>query len=315
MDKISENHLLHASNILADTEKGLTGGQIVKLFLAKAVKYNTNPKHLKIPFEDETGRRINKRTAFYENLCTFKPNEQYDIIIEVCSLCANEDCKELSELMSKYYFVSSEIISNQPTIENRESIVNPVITEQANTVENQLVSENSNISDEVVNNSISSIVPNIPIENARSNTQNIVNMTQNENTTPGKGNVWYRKPKYWVILLAALIGGIFTILQPIIGSIKITDSASVKSNMYEIVLIDHKTLKTPIFTETNPKLKIYHQTPPEIVQIVDGTAKFTGYEMKVPIIVEFDNVKNYEMVDSKQRLETGHQNIIHVRKK
>lgn len=70
----------YASDILADTAKGMSGGTIVRATAAYAVEYDVRLPHPSYPFDAP-----NKRTALYENLMAFTPPQQYRIIKELCS--------------------------------------------------------------------------------------------------------------------------------------------------------------------------------------------------------------------------------------
>lgn len=71
--------LRHAADILGDTQSGLSGTKIIEVTSAYAVEFNVAIPHthmgLHIP---------NKRTALYDNLRAFSPQQQYRIIKELC---------------------------------------------------------------------------------------------------------------------------------------------------------------------------------------------------------------------------------------
>lgn len=79
VDHIPLPFLSYAADILADTNSGLSGNEVVKAFNAYAVEYNINIPHAAYPFEAP-----NKRTALLENLRRFPPPLQYKIIRELC---------------------------------------------------------------------------------------------------------------------------------------------------------------------------------------------------------------------------------------
>ncbi|TDQ73836.1 hypothetical protein [Sphingobacterium yanglingense] len=85
---IKEAFLSHTSEVLAETQSGMTWGQIVKFFIAKAVKFNIDIPYTDKNFlnlVDKNGKKLaNKRTAFFENLKAFSPQQQFDIINELC---------------------------------------------------------------------------------------------------------------------------------------------------------------------------------------------------------------------------------------
>ncbi len=109
MEKISPSFLLYASDILADTDKGLSGGWIVKIFNSKSVEYGIEVPHYKIPFAKGTP---NKRTAFLQNIEKFSPEQQF-AIIDACLMnerfLNNEDAKTLKiKLYGQYKHLAIE---------------------------------------------------------------------------------------------------------------------------------------------------------------------------------------------------------------
>lgn len=87
---IKDAFLSHTAEVLAETHHGMTWTQIVKYFLEKAVKYDRDIPYTDKNFMnlvDKNGNKVaNKRTAFYENLKAFSPNEQFEIINELCDV-------------------------------------------------------------------------------------------------------------------------------------------------------------------------------------------------------------------------------------
>ncbi len=79
MHGIPSMFLTHASDVLGDTEAGLSGSNIVKAFTGYAFDLNVNIPHSSYPFDAP-----NKRTALLENLRRFEPKDQYRIIKELC---------------------------------------------------------------------------------------------------------------------------------------------------------------------------------------------------------------------------------------
>ena len=79
MDRISPTFLQYATDILADTVSGLSGPQIIKVMIGYAVEYGINLPHNSYPFGAP-----NKRSALYDNLLAFQPEQQYRIIKELC---------------------------------------------------------------------------------------------------------------------------------------------------------------------------------------------------------------------------------------
>ena len=94
---INQNHipipfLTYSSDILADTNNGLSGTDVVKALSAYAVEYQVHIPHAQYPFEAS-----NKRTALYENIKAFTPPIQFKIIRELCEhrKFANGDNQEV----------------------------------------------------------------------------------------------------------------------------------------------------------------------------------------------------------------------------
>lgn len=77
--KIPATFVQYAADVLADTDKGLSGADIVRATAAYAVEYDVDLPHPTYPFG-----AFNKRTALYENLMAFSAKQQYRIIKELC---------------------------------------------------------------------------------------------------------------------------------------------------------------------------------------------------------------------------------------
>lgn len=71
----------HASEVLADTSKGLSGNQIVKETAAYAIDWNVNIPYDTYPF---TKLGLNKRSALTANLLAFNSAQRYRIIRDLC---------------------------------------------------------------------------------------------------------------------------------------------------------------------------------------------------------------------------------------
>jgi len=69
----------YATDVLGDTNHGLSGANIVKLTTGYAIEYDVALPHPRYPFE-----AANKRTALYDNIMAFAPVQQYRIIKELC---------------------------------------------------------------------------------------------------------------------------------------------------------------------------------------------------------------------------------------
>jgi hypothetical protein len=93
----------HAADVLAETNQGLTGAEIVRALGAYAIEFNVEIPHPTYPFESR-----NKRTALSENLLAFSQPQRYRIIRDLCdhrsSQLKNADAtrKLKLTLMSRY---------------------------------------------------------------------------------------------------------------------------------------------------------------------------------------------------------------------
>lgn len=99
---ISNVFLSYASDILAETQNGLTSSEIGKYFSAKSIDLNVDIPFHKPPFADVA----NKRTAFLENLQRFNSEQQFDIIRELCDhprLSALDSVKDLKQKLYSQY--------------------------------------------------------------------------------------------------------------------------------------------------------------------------------------------------------------------
>jgi hypothetical protein len=100
---IPPNFIQYAAEVLGDTTSGLSGMNIVRATAAYAVEYDRDIPHPTYPFD-----AFNKRTALYENLMAFSPQQQYRIIKELCDhrsfpLVPNPKRKELKvRLVTRY---------------------------------------------------------------------------------------------------------------------------------------------------------------------------------------------------------------------
>lgn len=77
--KIPATFVRYAADILAETNSGLSGNDIVKETASYAVEYDVSIPHQSYPFDAP-----NKRTALYDNLMAFDGPQQYRIIKELC---------------------------------------------------------------------------------------------------------------------------------------------------------------------------------------------------------------------------------------
>ena len=106
---ISNTFLNQATDILGDTNYGLSGSQIVEYLREYAYEANISIPYSEYPFTEPVQ---NKRTALRENLKSFPPYLQYKIIKELCELNRFKKNEEVSDLkirlITTYYHLSSE---------------------------------------------------------------------------------------------------------------------------------------------------------------------------------------------------------------
>ncbi|CAA6809433.1 MAG: Unknown protein [uncultured Sulfurovum sp.] len=103
MNDISEAFLTKISEVLADTDAGLSGSKIVKYFADFAVDFDKNIPYSDYPFPKGTP---NKRTAFKKNLKVFTPKQQFKIIaylVDLEKFRNNEEANKLKILLFERY--------------------------------------------------------------------------------------------------------------------------------------------------------------------------------------------------------------------
>lgn len=81
-DEIPAVFVTHAAAILADTNKGLSGSEIVRVCSAYAIDANAIIPFSSYPFAGNTA--VNKRTALFKNVMAFPSKWRYKIIKELC---------------------------------------------------------------------------------------------------------------------------------------------------------------------------------------------------------------------------------------
>jgi len=99
---IPEVFLRFSTDILGETDGGLTGGEIINYCTDYAVQYEVDVPFYEYPFEGVP----NKRTALKENIKVFPPEAQFAIIRDLCELPKfqnNNAAKDLKiKLVSRY---------------------------------------------------------------------------------------------------------------------------------------------------------------------------------------------------------------------
>ena len=119
---IDKEFIAFASNILGDTDYGLSGSEICKYFADYAVTYR-----VAIPYSSYPDKNFpNKKTALEKNLKCFKPEQQFKIILDLCGLpkfSENEKVKDLLIKLVGRYSKLSEGLSELPEIVRNKRMV------------------------------------------------------------------------------------------------------------------------------------------------------------------------------------------------
>lgn len=131
-DKIDDVFLRHAADILADTNTGLTGSEIVKFCNSYAIDFNVNIPITSSNFGSFGSVVPNKRTALYKNLVAFNACQQFKIIKELSELdmfANNEDVKKLKAQLYERFgrFDISATPSKESTAPQTTDVIAEVI--------------------------------------------------------------------------------------------------------------------------------------------------------------------------------------------
>jgi hypothetical protein len=101
VEKIDDTFISYASDILADTDQGLTGSQIVKHCNSYAVDFGVNIPITSSDFGKFGSIVPNKRTALFKNLREFNGQQQFLIVKDLCELPQFEDNINVQELKKR----------------------------------------------------------------------------------------------------------------------------------------------------------------------------------------------------------------------
>lgn len=118
--EMNEAFLGYASDVLGETNKGLSGIKIVEYSNRFAVDFNRTITHSSYP----TPKPIAKRKILKDNLSCFNSKEQVFIIKFLCELSEMKDKEEVKDLKAKLIsqygeFLELEEINNELIIETR----------------------------------------------------------------------------------------------------------------------------------------------------------------------------------------------------
>nr|WP_321292695.1 hypothetical protein [uncultured Trichococcus sp.] len=117
---MDNSFLTYASDILAETDSGLTGSKIISYFTGYAVDFNKSLTYDNYPFH--SSKMVSKRQAFKSNLLCFSEEQQYKIIMELASLPTfreNESAHDLKmKLIERYGYLSTSKLEDSELIIN-----------------------------------------------------------------------------------------------------------------------------------------------------------------------------------------------------
>ncbi len=109
-DQLPPLFVSFACDILAETSRGLSGPQIVKITAAYSIEWDVTIPHQTYPFAAP-----NKRTALYENLMAFASPQRYRIIRELCDYAADREAAEKLKLtlITRYGHLANEALGSE----------------------------------------------------------------------------------------------------------------------------------------------------------------------------------------------------------
>ena len=112
----------YASDILGDTDNGISTMQIISICNKYASEYNVNIPHTKI-YKGCSQTFNNKRTALKENLQKFNEQQVFEIIKYICELERYNEKKEFKDVKVKLYRNFPQYIDNEKNIELDSEII------------------------------------------------------------------------------------------------------------------------------------------------------------------------------------------------
>lgn len=106
--------ITYASDVLGETNTGLSGSKIAEYSTAYAIKFDVDIPYNNYPFPDSLP---NKRTALRKNIMAFSKEQRFLVIKELCELPdfeKNENVKVLkTKLLSKYGKLYTDILISE----------------------------------------------------------------------------------------------------------------------------------------------------------------------------------------------------------
>jgi len=117
LKKIDNLIMTKAAEIFADTNNGLSGRQITKLFSDYAFEHSLHLPYISYPFPSDLG---NKRTAFEKNLQACPTEIQLRIILNLCEddkFRTSDIAKKIKDRLLNEYPSSKSILSDNTSIQ------------------------------------------------------------------------------------------------------------------------------------------------------------------------------------------------------
>lgn len=112
----------YASDILGDTDTGISTSEIISICNRFAAEYNINIPHTKI-YKGFSQTFSNKRTALKENLQRFNDQQAFEIIKHICELRRYNESKEFKEVKIKLYTNFPQYVDKINDVELSEDII------------------------------------------------------------------------------------------------------------------------------------------------------------------------------------------------
>ena len=129
MSKIN-SFIDYASDILGDTDKGISTSQIISICNRFSAEYNVNIPHTRI-YQGFSQTFSNKRTALKENLLSFSEEGAFKVIEHICNLNHYKEDVNFKEVKIKLYTNFPKYVDkndnenlNIEIIENKELLSN-----------------------------------------------------------------------------------------------------------------------------------------------------------------------------------------------
>ena len=112
--------LNYSSDVLAETDEGLSGSKISEYCSSYAIDFNVDIPYADYPFPSTVP---NKRTALRKNLKAFQPYQQFKIIRELCELEQFKDNNNVKNLKIKLISRYGILVSDSGNDEINEPLI------------------------------------------------------------------------------------------------------------------------------------------------------------------------------------------------